>query len=143
MNTTKLHEQSIAGAAAAVPENTPFVMLNLVRYKEQADYGDRRECGRCSGREAYYRRYVPAFARIAALLGKDKAFRPVFLGSVLACLVGAPDEWWDDVVLVEYDNFAAFRTVVESPEYAREAAPHREAALENWRFVAMLKQSLG
>lgn len=57
--------------------------------------------------------------------------------------MGPADELWDDVVLVEYGNFATFRTVVGSPEYERDAAPHRRAGLENWRFIAMLKQNLG
>lgn len=116
-------------------------MLNLVRYKKQADYGDRTEFGPCSGREAYYQRYVPAFAQVAVLSDNANAFKLVFLGSVLARLVGPADELWDDVVLVEYANFAAFRTVVESVEYQRDADPHRRAALENWRLMAMLKQA--
>jgi len=141
MQTTELDPQNISAAAAVIPENTPFVMLNLLRYKNHADYGDRTDLGLRSGREAYFQGYVPAFSAIAARSESTKSVRPIFVGAVLACLVGLTDEPWDDVALVEYPNFAAFRSVVESPEYKRDAAPHRKAALENWRLIAMLKQS--
>ncbi len=62
MQTTELDPQKISSVATAIPENMPLVMLNLLHYKEQADYGDRTEFGPCSGREAYYQRYVPAFS---------------------------------------------------------------------------------
>ncbi len=141
MKTTELEAQNISSAARLIPENTPIVMLNLVRYREHADYGDRTEFGPCSGREAYYQRYVGAFNEIAARSESTKNIRPVFIGAALATLVGPADESWDDVVLVEYPNFAAFRSVVESDEYKRDADPHRKAALENWRLLATVKQS--
>ena len=143
MNLTELNTQDIAKGASVVPENTPFVMLNLLRYKQQADYGGSTEFPPCSGKEAYYQRYVPAFAKIAAQSENTRNFKPAFVGSVLASLVGSEDEPWDDVVLVEYGNYAAFREVAESADYEREAAPHRKAALENWRLIAMQKQPIG
>ena len=47
------------------------------------------------------------------------------------------------MVLVEYGNYAAFRAVTESADYERDAAPHRRAALENWRLIAVQKQQIG
>ncbi len=143
MELTKLNPEDIATGAGAIGEDTPFVMLNLLRYKEQADYGIGSEHTPCSGREAYYQRYVPAFAAIAARLENTKRFKPAFVGSVLQALVNSPDEPWDDVVLVEYGNYAAFRDVAESADYEREAAPHRRAALANWRLIAMKQQPIG
>ncbi len=143
MELTELNPQEITAGAAAVGEDTPFVMLNLLRYKEQADYGGRSEFPPCSGREAYYQRYVPAFAKIAAKSENTKNFNPAFVGSVLKALVNSADELWDDVVLVEYGNYAAFRDVAESADYERDAAPHRRAALKNWRLIAMKKQPIG
>ena len=141
MKTTELELQNISIAAGLIPENTPIVMLNLVRYREHADYGDRAKFGPCSGREAYYQRYVGAFNQIAARSENTKNIRPVFIGAALATLVGPAHELWDDVVLVEYPNFVAFRSIVERNEYKRDADPHRKAALENWRLIATLKPS--
>ena len=118
-------------------------MLNLLRYKKHADYGDRTDFGDRSGREAYFQSYVPAFGQIAARSEATKSVRPVFIGAVLACLVGPTDELWDDAALVEYPSLAAFRSIVESSDYQRDAAPHRKAALENWRLIAILRQPLG
>ena len=143
MEMTELNPHDIAAGAAAIGENTPFVMLNLLRYKEQADYGAGSEHAPCSGREAYYQRYVPAFATIAAKSENTRNFKPAFVGSVLHTLVNSPDEPWDDIVLVEYGNYAAFRTVAESAEYERDAAPHRRAALANWRLIAIKQQPIG
>ncbi|MBA2679626.1 MAG: hypothetical protein H0U76_14665 [Ktedonobacteraceae bacterium] len=142
MQMTELDPQNISAAAGVIPENTPFVMLNLLRYKQHADYGDRTDFGPRSGREAYHQGYRPAFGEVAARLESAKGIRPLFLGTVLASLVGPTDEPWDEVALVEYPSFAAFRSITESLEYKRDAAPHREAALENWRLIAMLSQSL-
>ena len=143
MQTTELDPQNIAAAAKVIPENTPIVMLNLLRYKQHATYGDRTDFGSRSGRQAYLQSYVPAFNEIAARSESTKSIRPIFLGAMLACLVGPTDELWDDVVLVEYPSFAAFRSIAESLEYKRDAAPHRKAALEDWRLIALLSQSLG
>ena len=118
--------EAVQAADLAIPEDRPIVMLNLLRYRERADYGDGAGFTPCSGREAYFTRYVPAFNVVAT-----EEIRPIFVGAVQALIVGATDEPWDDVALVEYPSFAAFRSVVESPEYQAEADPHRRAALED------------
>ena len=135
MRTTVIDPGAILAAATAIPADQPVFMLNLLRYREQADYGDRTDFAPCSGQEAYFRRYVPAFNQVAAALGV-LGIKPFYVGGVLARLVAPPDEPWDNVAVVEYPSFAAFRRVVESPEYHAEASPHRKAALEDWRLIA-------
>ena len=135
MRTIDFNPQDILAAAGAIPPDAPVFMLNLLRYRERADYGDRAGVAPCSGREAYHQRYRPAFGRVAEGAGVKVAW----LGGVLARLVGPADESWDDMAIVEYPDFAAFRRVVESPRYQAEAAYHRLAALENWRLIATAK----
>lgn len=48
----------------------------------------------------------------------------------------------DDVAIVEYPSFNALRKVVENPQYAAMAAPHRRAALENWLLIACTKMEM-
>jgi hypothetical protein len=46
------------------------------------------------------------------------------------------DESWDDIAVVRYANLETLQKIIAKPEYEAEAAPHRRAALQNWRFVA-------
>ncbi len=139
MTPIEIDIQRIRAASGAIPAGTPIVMVNLLRYNEQADYGDLTGHGSCSGREAYFQRYIPAFIEVAAGIG---GIQPLYLGSVFAGLIGPVEEQWDDVGMVEYPNFAAFRRVVESPSYEEKAAPHRKAALRDWRLIATIKMTL-
>ena len=71
-----------------------------------------------------------------------EGIRPLYFGSALAGLVAPPEESWDDVAVVEYPDFAAFRRVSESPEYQAVAYPHRQAALADWRLIATRRIAL-
>ncbi|CAA9499126.1 MAG: hypothetical protein AVDCRST_MAG12-2566 [uncultured Rubrobacteraceae bacterium] len=69
MRTIKMRPEDVQAAAGEVPEDAPFFMLNLLRYRERADYGDRTDAAPSSGREVYHERYVPAFGLVAAKWG--------------------------------------------------------------------------
>lgn len=141
MKTVEMTPEAIQAAADAVPAESPFFMVNLLRYKERADYGDRTDVAPCSGREAYFQRYLPAFNEVAAAEGIT-GITPSWVGTVLAHVIAPPDERWDDVAIVEYPSFAAFRRVSESPTYEAEVAPHRNAALEDSRLIATARMVL-
>jgi hypothetical protein len=134
MKTTELQLADLR----AIPENTPIVMVNLLRYRQAAAYvGRAAPAGVHSGREAYFQGYIPAFQKLAEALGGEAAeMKPLYLGASVAGLVLPPEERWDDVGIISYPNIAAFRSIVASEAYAREAAPHRLAALEDWRLIA-------
>lgn len=138
MLTVEMHPENIRAAAEAIPHDVPIVMLNLVRYKERADYGDRADVAPCSGREAYLQNYVAAFSRIE---GAEDA-KVFWFGGVLANVVAPAEERWDDMVLVEYPSFAAFLKIVENPKYKTDAEYHRTAALEDSRLIATTKTAL-
>ena len=138
---TELRSDALASAARTVPADRPVFMVNLLRYREQADYGSGTDLPPCPGREAYYGRYAPAFNRVAAALGVE-GIKPVWIGHVLANLLVSSGERWDDVVVVEYPTMAALRRVLESPEYHAQASPHRQAAVADWRFFATVQMAL-
>ena len=127
-----------AAAAATAAGDQPVFMLNMLRYNDRADYTDGDRFPPCSGREAYFQRYVPAFGKLAVGTG----IRPFWIGNVLAGVVAPAGEQWDDVAIVEYPSFDAFRTLVESDAYRKEADPHRAAALPDWRLIATSKADL-
>jgi len=137
MRTVKIDLGTALDSLSEVPEDVPIVMLNLLRYKEHADYGDRTDVAPCSGREAYFQRYAQI---IAPLMAADGA-RLFWAGKVLAYVIAPADELWDDVALVEYPSVAAFRRLIGNPTYQSEAAFHRTAALEDSRLIALVKMA--
>ena len=138
MGIVELTPEALEAAARALEGIGPVMMVNLLRYRTQAEYVDGTALPPCSGKEAYFGRYVPAFAKVAP----GASFAPVLIGQVHATLVAAAGEIWDDIAIVEYPSFEALQSVVASPAYAVEAAPHRHAALADWRFVAATKTDL-
>lgn len=89
-------------------------MLNLLRFRVEADYGAGGTQPSCSGKEAYSERYVPAVTPMVLKLGA----RIVWSGVARGHPVCLDDERWDDILIVEYPGIEA-------------------AALENSRLIAM------
>ena len=93
----------------------PIVMLNLLRFRQSAEYsGTGIEAEPASGKEAY-ERYGRA---VIKLLWREG-------GQIL---------WWDRAVLAYYPSRAAFLRMVGSEEYQR-VVGHRMAALEDSRLL--------
>ncbi len=135
MPITEINTKAVLAAAEAIPEASPVVMLNLIRYNEHADYSGHADFPACSGQEAYLQRYAPAFNAIAAAEGVT-GIQVLYLGNVAAALAAPVGEQWDNIVLVQYPSLTAFRAVTESPRYQSEAYPHRKASLADWRLIA-------
>ena len=139
MFTTEMTRRSIAIAAeTSARDHRPIFMVNLLRYKSRAEYAGESDLKPCSGREAYFQRYVPAFGQLA----EGSGIKPIWVGEALAGIVAPPDEHWDNVAIVEYPSFEAFRNLVESDAYKLKAGPHRIASLADWRLIATGKMDL-
>jgi hypothetical protein len=139
MNFIEINKRNMAQAIAAVPVDTPIFMLNLLKYKAKATYKHNAVASFITGQEAYLNGYIPAFNSIAANI---PGIQPVYIGSPIASLVAPAGETWHTIALIEYPNFGAFRAVVDHPDYAVTAEPHRLAALEDWRLLVTVKISL-
>ena len=111
-------------------ESGPVVMLNLLKFKPQADDGGE------SGASAY-RRYGDAAVRMI----EDQGGRLLWAGSADQILIGDPEQDWDQVLLVEYPSRKAFIEMVSKPQY-NEAHKHREAGLERTIVVACTPTAL-
>ena len=139
MQTVDLSREAFRAASAAIAasdaNDLPIVMLNLLRFRKEADYSGHPGEPACSGREAYHGRYASA---VKDLMRRNGA-RLVWLGPVLAPLIAPPEELWDEMMLVEYPTFGAFRNMIADPEY-QAAVHHRMAALEDSRLIATTKQ---
>lgn len=104
------------------PENGPFVMVNLLKFKETAEYADGSYAD-LSGAKAYARYGKGIQACLAAVDGKQ-----IYAGPVTGLMIGEVEELWDMVALVEYPSLAAMQKMMSSPEY-RAIEVHRKAGL--------------
>jgi uncharacterized protein (DUF1330 family) len=104
------------------PEDGPFVMVNLLKFKATADYPDGSD-PQLTGAEAYAR-YGEAVTKLVEALGGQIRFA----GSVTGLLLGEVEELWDAVALAEYPSLAAFQKMATSAEM-RAIEHHRTAGL--------------
>lgn len=111
-----------------LPSDQPIFMLNLLRFRPDG------------GRAMYFNAYVTAFRAIVAARGID-GIAPIWTGDVAGFVAGPAGEIWDAALIVRYPSLAAFRTIVDSADYRETAAPHREAALLDWRLIAQTEMS--
>ena len=107
-------EQAAAFFSGA--EDGPFVMVNLLKFKANAEYPD--------GAEAYARYGKAVRAHVEAVGGKTG-----YAGPVTGLLLGEVEELWDMIALAEYPSRAAMMAMIQSPEY-QEIARHRSAGLQ-------------
>ena len=107
----------------------PLVMINLLRYREDAAYPAGFAATPCSGRDAYQR-----YGAVAAIKVAEKGGRILWMGAVKTAVIAPEGEEWDDAVLVYYPSRAAFLEMVSQPDYLA-AAVHRTAALADSRLL--------
>ncbi len=108
----------------------PLAMINLLRYREQAEYGDDSSEAPCTGREAYMRYGAVAGQTVARFGGEI-----VTGGPAVASVIAPADEVWDDFVLIRYPSRQAFLDMIGDPEYLT-CVHHRSAALADSRLIA-------
>ena len=126
----ELAAERVAGLLAGVEDGRPLVMINLLRYRAQADYGGAVGVEPCDGREAYRRYAAQAIGFIKAVDGEV-----MWRGSGKAVIIGEPGERWDKAILVRYPSKTAFLKMVSDPDY-QAITFHRTAALEDSRLIA-------
>ena len=97
-------------------------MLNLLKFKEKAEYEDARETS-LSGAEAYaiYGREVAG--HLAKVGGA-----PAFSAGVESLRVGEVEELWDMAAIAMYPSRSAMVEMTSSPEY-QASTVHRTAGL--------------
>jgi uncharacterized protein (DUF1330 family) len=108
----------------ATPDSQPIVMLNLLKFRDLADYA-----AGGTGREAY-ERYSQAVLPLLLKAGG----KPLWLGEARAGVIVPDGESWDEVLLVHYPSRAAFLQMVKSDAYQR-IMHHRTAALSDSRLI--------
>ena len=117
-------------AFMALPDDTPINMVNFLRYRELAEYPDGHEhVGKgWSGRRAY-----EEYGRAIAVPFTKVGAKVIWRGAFQATTIGAADEVWDDLLVVEYPSAKAFLQMISDPEY-QAGAINRTAALADSRL---------
>lgn len=113
--------KQIEGLMQEGPEG-PIFMVNLLKFREKAEYEDGRECS-LSGRDAYmiYGRAVtellPKFGGVG-----------FFAGDVSYLSLGRVEDLWDEIAIAVYPKRGDMVRMSMSKEW-REIAVHRSAGL--------------
>ncbi|MEM6769014.1 MAG: DUF1330 domain-containing protein, partial [Bacteroidota bacterium] len=103
----------------------PVVMLNLLKFKEVADYSAAPELApdrQVSGKEAYGL-YMNAMKPLLKKAGAEL----LFMGKGGHFLIGPEAAGWDAVLLVRQKDVSTFLAFAEDPAY-QAVAGHRTAA---------------
>lgn len=111
-----------------LPEEGPVHMLNLIRLRAKAAYGDGREATGAEAYRAYGRESGPVFQRVGG--------RQIWIAEPRFMLIGPQDEAWDIAFIAEYPSGQAFVDMVRDPVY-REAVKHRTAAVADSRLLRL------
>ena len=130
MKTVDPDRARLPAILAQLPADAPIVMLNLLRYRDEASYPEKSGHARCTGREAYAR-----YAAVALRKVTEAGGTPFWMGEAHAALIAPPEERWDEVLLVRYPSVAAFVGMLQQHDY-QAATVHRTAALEDARLIA-------
>lgn len=115
-NETQLKEFNQQG------EDKPIFMVNLLKFKDKAQYPDKRETD-LTGREAYAIYGEEVVEHLARVGGK-----PIFGGNVERLMLGEVEDLWDQVAIAMYPTRRAMFDMVMDEEYL-EIHVHREAGL--------------
>ena len=110
----------------------PVVMLNLLKFRERANYPSESPHAPCSGAEAYLR-YQTAFVEA---VGNVSHAEIVWEGRIDAAFVGDAGHDWDKCLIVRYPSRQDFLAMMANADY-RDALVHRYAGLERTVLLQM------
>ena len=103
--------------------DSPISMLNLLKFKDQAEYEDGRTTD-LTGREAYQ-----IYALAVAKLVENTGGKVLFGAEVIRLMLGEVEELWDTVAIAQYPSRRKMLEMMMSPEYV-EISVHRTAGLK-------------
>ena len=122
-----------------LPRDEPIHMLNLLLYRDLAEYPDGHEHhgNGWSGRRAYEeygKTSGPIFRRVGGSI--------VWRGSFQAMVTGPETREWHDGFVAQYPNSGAFFEMIKDPDYQL-AVVNRTAALLDSRLVRFKPGQVG
>ncbi len=120
-NSVYPNEAQIKGFSEAGPDG-PIYMVNLLKFKEHAEYEDGRETD-LTGEQAYGI-YAAGVAKCLEAVGGGG----MFSADVTRLMLGEVEDLWDKVAIAVYPSRAAMFEMMQMPEM-QEIGVHRAAGL--------------
>ena len=120
--TNAVRPTALQIAGFALGDDEPFLAVNLLTFKNKAEYADGRETN-LSGKEAYAI-YADEVIDHLAKVGAE----PILAGDVQRLILAEVDELWDEIAIVRYASRKAMYKMATNKEYM-ESEKHREAGL--------------
>ena len=131
-----LRPNPIQLAEFALGDDDPILMVNLLKFKDKAEYEDGRATN-LTGREAY-EIYVTETREHLANVGAEL----ILGGEVNGLLLGEVEELWDAFGVARYPSRKALIAMARNPAYI-ESEKHRAAGLAGQLNIEVSEQGLG
>jgi uncharacterized protein (DUF1330 family) len=131
-----LRPNPIQFAEFALGDDDPILMVNLLKFKDQAEYEDGRATN-LTGREAY-EIYVTETREHLANVGAEL----ILGGEVNGLLLGEVEELWDAFGVARYPSRKAMIAMARNPAYM-ESEKHRAAGLAGQLNIEVSEHGFG
>ena len=131
-----LRPNPIQLAEFALGDDDPILMVNLLKFKDKAEYEDGRATN-LTGREAY-EIYVTETREHLADVGAEL----ILGGEVNGLLLGEVEELWDAFGVARYPSRKAMIAMARNPAYI-ESEKHRAAGLAGQLNIEVSEQGFG
>ena len=131
-----LRPNPIQLAEFALGDDDPILMVNLLKFKDKAEYEDGRATN-LTGREAY-EIYVTETREHLANVGAEL----ILGGEVSGLLLGDVEELWDAFGVARYPSRKAMISMARNPAYI-ESEKHRAAGLAGQLNIEVSEQGFG
>jgi uncharacterized protein (DUF1330 family) len=131
-----LRPNPIQLAEFALGDDDPILMVNLLKFKDKAEYEDGRATN-LTGREAY-EIYVTETREHLANVGAEL----ILGGEVSGLLLGEVEELWDAFGVARYPSRKAMIAMARNPAYI-ESEKHRAAGLAGQLNIEVSEQGFG
>ena len=131
-----LRPNPIQLAEFALGDDDPILMVNLLKFKDKAEYEDGRATN-LTGREAY-EIYVTETREHLANVGAEL----ILGGEVNGLLLGEVEDLWDAFGVARYPSRKAMIAMARNPAYI-ESEKHRAAGLAGQLNIEVSEQGFG
>lgn len=115
-----------------LPQDSPVIMINMLKYHEQAVYEEGNDLPPASGEQVYLERYMAKAGE--SFEGNGIKY---YMNSVGDSLIAPPGEEWDAVLLVYYPSVTTAMDVLGEDSYLA-IVKHRTAALLDSRLFPVV-----